>query len=179
MLPCSRAVRVPKRREVSDWYGRAREYRRRRSSFPDPVPILKCDAEQFRECSLWRDCDPRSSSPRRSRVSPGWIPKIPRACFGITICPFSPTVAVHAYFPSGPFITCPPKCDLFSKQYFMALDMSTVTGETAGAVQVFRHYVHHSWRTKTAGTRGSACRVNTIQFIPYEKKYYSHSTGLN
>ena len=36
---------------------------------------------------------PRSTSPSSSKVSPGLIPKISRACFGITICPFSPTVA--------------------------------------------------------------------------------------
>ena len=47
---------------------------------------------------------PHSISQSRRSVSPGLIPKISRACFGITICSFSPALAVHTYFPSGAFI---------------------------------------------------------------------------
>ena len=44
---------------------------------------------------------PRSSSASRSRLSPGSMPNISLACFGIKICPFSPTRTVHIYLPFG------------------------------------------------------------------------------
>ena len=46
---------------------------------------------------------PRFSSPRSKIVSPDLILNTSRACFGITIWPFSPTVAVQAYLPFGVF----------------------------------------------------------------------------
>ena len=63
---------------------------------------------------------PRFSSPKSTNVSPGLILNNSLACFGITICPFSPTVAVQAYFPFGfvKIITPSQKYDLYNKLYY-------------------------------------------------------------
>ncbi len=63
-----------------------------------PPNIMRCI---WSSCALGGMAMPRSLSPSSSRTSPGLIPKISLACFGITIWPFSPTVAVQANFPSG------------------------------------------------------------------------------
>ena len=47
---------------------------------------------------------PFFSSPRTKISSPGCSSNISLASFGITNCPFSPILTIHAYYPTGIFI---------------------------------------------------------------------------
>jgi beta-glucosidase-like glycosyl hydrolase len=95
------AERVVKLKEKLGLFD-GREYKVTEDDMSTMYALLEKAAEKSSEkAPLLGIAIPRSSSPRIIRVSPGFMSKISRACFGITICPFSPTVAVHAYFPFG------------------------------------------------------------------------------